>query len=136
MPTPSDQSLYLRSYLLGQFGSEVLLCEFPYNLSQLQLPVLPVLGDYFVEDNAEGVNIGRGFGFEHYVVPISEVFDGSIHGFIGVSRDQREVFSHRVQSASIQDHLLFVEVYVVGGQTPMNNFVLVELINCLPYFYD
>ena len=136
MPTPSDQSLYLWSYLLGQFGSEVLLCEFSNNLSQFQLPVLPVLGDYFVEDDAEGVNIGRGFGFEHNVIPISEMLNGSIHGFIGVSCDQRKVFSHGVQSASIQNHFLFVEVYVVGGQTPVNNFVLVELINCLPYFYD
>ena len=136
MPTPSDQGLYLWSYLLGQFGSEVFLCKFPYNLSQFQLPVLPVLGYYFVEDDAKGVHISGGFGFENNVIPISEMFYSSIHGFIGVSRNQREVFSHGVQSATIQDHLLFVKVYVAGGEAPVNNLVLVKLKNCLAYFDD
>ena len=41
-----------------------------------------------------------------------------------------------MESASIEDHLLFVEVDVVGGQTAVNYLVLVELKDGFPYFDD
>ena len=85
MPASSNQCFYLGSYLLRQLGSKVFLSEFAGDFPQLKLPILSVFGNDFIHDDAERVNIRWSFGFENYVVLISEMLDGSVHCLIGIS---------------------------------------------------
>lgn len=126
MPAPADQVLHLHFDAVGQFRPEILVCKLGDDFLDGELPVLAVPGHDFIKDDAEGVDVCRFLGLEHYVVLVLEVFDGSVHGLVGVAGDEGEVLPHGVEAAAVEDHLVLLEEAVVGGEAAVDDVVLVE----------
>ena len=107
MPASPDQVLQFGSDLFWQLGPEVFLCKLGDDLLDGQLPVLPIFGDDLVQDHSKGVHVCRSFRFHNYGVFIFEVLDRGVHVFVGVTSDERKILPEGVQSAAVEDDLLF-----------------------------
>ena len=53
------------------------------------------------------------------------MLNGGVHGFISIASDEGKVFSHGMESATIEDNLLLLEEDVGRTDTAMNNIILV-----------
>ena len=124
MPAPPDQCFEFRLNAIGKLGSEVFLCKLGCNFSQRQLPILPIFCHDFIKQETEWVYICWLFRLEDDIVFITEILDSCIHRFICVSSDQREVFSHWVESTAIENNFLFFNEDVSWRKAAMNHLIL------------
>lgn len=127
MPTSANQIFELQLCVLRQLRPEILISKLDNHLLERQLPVLPIFGHDLIENNTEGVDVGRLLWFENDTVFVFEVFDSCVHGLVGVAGDEGQVLPHGVQAAAVEYYFIFFLEDVDRRDAAVYDVVLVQL---------